>query len=74
MTSWEERELKELPEVIQQLEAELAALTERLGSAELYQAGPDEVAKTQAELDRQQAQLAKHYERWEQLEARQSTD
>lgn len=74
LTSWEERELKELPEVIQQLETELTALTERLGSAELYQAGPDEVAKTQAELDRQQAQLAKHYERWEQLEARQSTD
>ena len=74
LTNWEERELKELPEVIQTLETEIAQLTKKLGSVELYQSGSDELTTVQTQLHGTQAQLAKHYQRWEDLEARQSTD
>lgn len=74
LSSWDQRELNELPAVIESLETQQADLTEELSSPELYTNGPDKAADIQAEIDRVQAELAKHYDRWEQLEARQSGD
>ena len=74
LSSWEQRELDELPAMIESLETQQASLTEDLSSPELYTNGPDKAADIQAEIDRVQAELAKHYDRWEQLEARQSSD
>lgn len=74
LTNWEQRELDELPLRIQELESQQAELTSKLSSPDIYQAGPDEAAKVQAELVTLESSLAKLYERWEALEARQATD
>ena len=74
LTTWEQRELDELPLRIQELESRQAELTDKLSSAEIYQAGPDQAAQAQAELVNLESALAKLYDRWEALEARQATD
>lgn len=74
LTTWEQRELSELPARIQTLEDQQAALTETLSSPELYHSGSDELEKVQAELAALGSELGKLYERWEALEARQATD
>lgn len=74
LTNWEERELQALPGRIQELEAEQAALTDRLSSPQTYQAGSDEASIIQADLASLETALAKLYDRWEELEARQATD
>lgn len=72
LTTWEQRELEELPARIQVLESRQSELTEELGSPALYQSGLDQATKLQTDLAALDAELAKLYERWEQLEARQS--
>lgn len=74
LTNWEERELQALPGKIQELETEQATLTDKLSSPETYQAGSDEASKIQDSLASLEAELSKLYDRWEELESRQTTD
>lgn len=74
LTTWEQRELDELPARIQALEEQQSELTETLALPELYQSGSDELTKVQTELASIESALTKLYERWEALEARQTAD
>jgi ATP-binding cassette subfamily F protein uup len=67
----DQRELAELPARLEQLEAEQAALQQRLADPALYRGGGDEVTAVQARLAALETELAADYARWEELEARQ---
>jgi ATP-binding cassette subfamily F protein uup len=69
ITPWQERELAELEAAIPEVEAKLAALDARLADPSLY-AGPGETV--QAVVDERtglEAELARLYARWEELES-----
>jgi ATP-binding cassette subfamily F protein uup len=68
----DQRELGELPARLEHLEAEQAALQERLADPDLYRAGGDEVTAVQGRLAALEGELAAGYARWEDLEARQA--
>ena len=74
LTTWEQRELDELPGQIQTLEEQQAALTATLSSPELYQSGTNDAAQVQAQLAGIESELTTLYERWEMLESRQASD
>jgi ATP-binding cassette subfamily F protein uup len=64
----DQRALEELPALIERLENEQSALTARLGDPALYQTGGDDVAETNARLQKINAELDDAYARWEALE------
>lgn len=64
----EKRELEQLPQAIEALESELAALGERLADPALYQQQGGEVAQINARLAEAQAELDAAYARWAVLE------
>jgi ATP-binding cassette subfamily F protein uup len=66
----EQRELQELPERIDAIEAELKAIGERLSSAALYTDEPQAVAELQARYGRLEAELPQALQRWEALASR----
>jgi len=66
----EQRELEALPGRIQALEAEQAALAERLAGADLYQKEPQRVAELQARHAAIEDELMAALERWEALGSR----
>jgi ABC transport system ATP-binding/permease protein len=66
----EQRELEALPGRIEALEAEQAALSERLASAELYQKEPQRVGELQARHAAIEEELMAALERWEALASR----
>jgi ATP-binding cassette subfamily F protein uup len=66
----EQRELQALPARIEALEAEQAAITARLASAELYTDEPQRVAELQARYAQIDDELSQALERWEALDAR----
>ncbi|MGE4335691.1 MAG: ATP-binding cassette domain-containing protein [Pigmentiphaga sp.] len=70
LTSWELKELDELPAAIERLEAEQAKLTGQMSDPDLYRDGPDRAAELQARIDAIEGELMSKLERWEQLEAR----
>lgn len=70
LTSWEQRELDELPDAIAKLEAQQVEASAQLADSELYRKDPDAVAARQALLKRLEGELEKKFERWEALEAR----
>ncbi|MDX1599660.1 MAG: ATP-binding cassette domain-containing protein [Marinobacter sp.] len=61
-------ELEELPAKIESLEAEVAALQDRISDPEFYSGPPEEVSATLAEFSTREAQLEKVIERWMELE------
>lgn len=63
----EQRELNQLPEKIEKLENEIAALQEKIVAPEFYQ-DKDASAKTLARLSALEADLEAAYARWEALE------
>jgi ATP-binding cassette subfamily F protein uup len=70
LSSWEQRELEELPAQIEALEREQHALTERMCAPGYHREGPE-----QMKADRQRAEeiehlLASKFERWGELDAR----
>ena len=67
----ETRELAELPEKIESLEAEQERLTVLTSDAEFYRRPEDEVRQVMAELNSVGDALETAYARWEDLEARQ---
>jgi len=72
LTNWELRELEALPEKINALETQQAALLEKLSSPELYQSDSERPEAVQAQLSALEAELRSLYQRWEALEARQA--
>jgi ATP-binding cassette subfamily F protein uup len=65
----EQRELDELPGMIERLEAEHAEIAARLANPETYQRDPGSIPGIQAELAGNEARTAQAYARWEELEA-----
>jgi ATP-binding cassette subfamily F protein uup len=65
----DKRELEQLPQRIEGLEAEQEALHKRMADPALYQGDGREVATTKARLEAIETELAACYERWEALEA-----
>jgi len=64
----EQSELEKLPVNIEAWEAEQEALHEQMASADFYQQDNDIITKAQQRLAELDADLAKAYARWEQLE------
>jgi ATP-binding cassette subfamily F protein uup len=62
------RELESLPARIEALEAEQAALHERMAASDFYQQPGEAIAAARARLEALEAELAVAYERWEALE------
>ena len=63
------RELQKLPQKIEKLEAEVAALTERMCAADFYQQDQAEIQKVTAECKQKQDELQEKYARWDALES-----
>lgn len=65
----EQRELENLPQTIEALEAELSELHQRLADPAFYQQPGPEIAKVNGRVDALQQELQTAYARWENLEA-----
>ncbi len=63
----EQQELAALPERIEQLEAEIAALHERMAQADFYQQPGEQISQAVARLAELEADLSTTYHRWEEL-------
>ena len=68
----ERKELQALPAQIEALERQQAALHEQMAQPAFFQQSGDEIAKAQGQLVELDAELARTYERWEALEAKQA--
>jgi ATP-binding cassette subfamily F protein uup len=66
----EQRELDELPELIEKMEAELSALNARLWDPEIYKKQQENVSHLKTELAVLEERIKHGYTRWEQLEAK----
>lgn len=65
----EQRELDGLPERIEKLESDIAAMHQTMAEPEYYQQGGDTIASDAARLKTLEDELAQAYERWEILES-----
>ena len=65
----DQQELNKLPELIDELEAKQAALTQQISSSAFYKKDPLAIAKTLDELKAIEAKLEQVYARWNELEA-----
>jgi ABC transport system ATP-binding/permease protein len=63
------RELEQLPQKVEQLESEIAALGERLNDPDFYRQEPAEIARASERAQALQAELDAAYQRWEALES-----
>jgi ABC transport system ATP-binding/permease protein len=66
----ERRELEELPQQIEQWEAEQARLAAQLQDPGLYRSNPDALPKIEAESLALEKQIRAAYARWEELDAK----
>ncbi|HMV96915.1 MAG TPA: ATP-binding cassette domain-containing protein [Anaerolineales bacterium] len=64
----QKRELAELPQRIEKLEADLHALTAEMATPNFYQRDSSEIAQTAERLKQMQDELNQAYARWEELE------
>ena len=64
----EQRELEELPPLIEQWEKEKESLSVQLCDPELYRGEAKKFSEIQAQLHALEEQIAKSYRRWEELE------
>lgn len=70
LSSWEQRELDELPANIEALEQEQAELTNSLSDPDLYRDGPEKATHINERIEEIEAELMQKMERWETLESR----
>jgi len=70
ITTWEQRELDDLPDAIAALEKRQAELMEALADGSLYRDSPEEVERINAELADIEARMNALFLRWEALEAK----
>ncbi len=66
----EQRELQQLPELIETTEQEIAAMHEAMARPDFYQRDGASIAKEQARLQELEKKLEVAYARWEELESR----
>jgi ATP-binding cassette subfamily F protein uup len=66
----ESRELEQLPQQIEALEAEQRGLTGRMSQGDYHKQGPAQMKADRARAEEIEALLAAAYERWEELDAR----
>ena len=66
----EQRELRELPTLIETLESEQRELADRIESPEFYREGAEAIKRTLARVGELEANLAAAYIRWDQLDSR----
>ena len=66
----EQRELTELPGIIEKLDAEQAKILAEMADPAFFQKTPKEISQTKSQLEAIAEELKKAYERWEYLEAR----
>ncbi len=64
----EQRELEQLPTLIERLDGEIAALTSQIQDPAFYRQGPEAVTTANARLSSLQAELEQAYARWQSLE------
>ena len=64
----EQRELEQLPALIERLDGEIAALTSQIQDPAFYRQGPEAVTTANARLSSLQAELEQAYARWQSLE------
>ncbi len=65
----QQKELEQLPELIDQLETRQGELNELINQADFYKQAQDEINDRLAELERINEDLDKAYQRWEELDA-----
>ena len=68
----EQQELNNLPELIAQLEAQQAELTQKINAADFYKNDQTVIANTLAELEAANLKLEHVFQRWDELESLQS--
>jgi ABC transport system ATP-binding/permease protein len=66
----EQREMDELPQRIEQLESEQAALRARIESPDFYKELPSDIARALARIDELKESLHGAYARWDELDSR----
>jgi ATP-binding cassette subfamily F protein uup len=64
----DQKELAELPNRIEKLEAEKTLLQQRIAETEFYQQSPEAIAQTMAQVKQNEINLQQAYDRWEILE------
>ena len=64
----DQRELKNLPQKIEKLEAEISELQAKMGEPEYYQKGGDKIAEDAKKLKQSEEDLLAAFARWEELE------
>ena len=64
----DQRELDELPQIIEQLETDIERLHSNIADPIFYQKSSEKISETQNQLKLMQAELAKAYERWAYLD------
>ena len=64
----EQKELEELPMLIETLDTEMAEITEKMADAKFYQQNKDVIAITTSRVSEIEYELKEAYKRWEQLE------
>jgi len=64
----QQKELAELPERIEALEAEQMKISAKMADASFYQGDGDEITATAARLKELEEELARAYARWGELE------
>lgn len=67
LTFKEKQELKQLPETIETLEAEVAELHQTMAEPDFYKRSGDEIAKIQTHLAELETRVTAAYRRWEEL-------
>ncbi len=65
----DKRELEQLPEIIEKLEARQNALNDTVNQADFYKQEHEQVTKTLAELEQLNRDLEQAYQRWETLDS-----
>ncbi|MBI5644223.1 MAG: ABC transporter ATP-binding protein, partial [Deltaproteobacteria bacterium] len=66
----EDRELKELPEKIEALEAEQQSLYKTMSDPALYRQGGQKASESKSRMEEIESRLEASYRRWEELEAK----
>lgn len=72
LTSWEAKELENIPADIEALETEQSQLVEQMGNTDLYKSDPGKLSQIQSRLAEIESLIQQKMDRWEALEQKQS--
>jgi len=69
LTFDEQRELKNLPKIIEKIEIEQNNMLDRMATPEFFKKSPNEIAQTKEKLEEIEDELLRVFDRWEALES-----